>query len=263
MALDAPVLTGCALAAGAVLAARSDAAEAPAPLLEQLSSVLALSDPRLSDAQRFLSRELAARPEPEATRVLIELVRRHSLDQVLQSEAEDLLATRRNGEEHMLAALSETGAPGEKVLPPIAPLGEALAALGETRAAPLLARQLNRPAHPASAIARAAAALEQLASEPEYDELSVFFSLHRTSADGPEWVAAVVSTGRTLLRIGGSRARTLIRFAILDPLTIPAIKSALEQELDSSPPAGAPDRSSRHPDTAGDRAPLAGTLPAN
>jgi outer membrane protein assembly factor BamB len=235
--LGEPTLAACALAPGAVLGSDPDAAaSAQKPLLEQLAAVLALSDPGLSDAQRFLSRELAARPEPEATRVLIELVRRHSLDQVLQSEAEDLLATRRNGEDHMLAALSESGPRGEEALPPIAPLGEALAALGDKRAAPLLARQLNRPAHTASAIARAAAALEQLASEAEYDELSVFFSLHRTSADGPEWNAAVMSIGRTLLRVGGQRARTLIQFALRDPLTVPEIKSAMERELNASTP---------------------------
>jgi outer membrane protein assembly factor BamB len=227
-----PALAACALAPGATLAAEPEvAASAPEPLLEQLAKVLALSDPELTDAQRFLSRELAARPEPEATRLLIELVRRHSLSRVLQSEAEDLLATRRNGADHMLAALSESGPQGEEALPPIAPLGEALAALDEKRAAPLLARQLNRPAHTASAVARAAAALERLASEDEYGELSVFFSLHRTSADSPEWVAAVVSVGRTLLRVGGERARTLIRFALRDPLTHAEIKAALEREL--------------------------------
>jgi outer membrane protein assembly factor BamB len=236
--LGEPLLSACALAPGVVLPADPQQAEpAPESLLEQLAKVLALSDPRLSDAQRFLSRELSARPEPDATRVLIELVRRHSLDQVLQSEAEDLLATRRNGEDHMLAALSESGPRGEEALPPIAPLGEALAALDEKRAAPLLARQLNRPAHTASAISRAAAALEQLASEDQYDELSVFFSLHRTNADSAEWVAAVVSIGRTLLRVGGERARELIQFALRDPLTIPEIKAAMERELSTSPQA--------------------------
>jgi PQQ-like domain len=231
--LGEPRLRACALAGGRVLGADPERAQALPPelLLDQLARVLALSDPTLTDAQRFLSRELAARPEPEATRLLIELVTRRSLDRVLQSEAEDLLATRRNGQDQMLAALSDAGARGELRLPPIAPLGEALAALGERRAAPLLARQLNRPAHTASAIARAAAALEELASEAEYAELSVFFSLHRTNADGAEWVAAVVSIGRTLLRVGGQKARTLLQFAMRDPLTVPEVKRALEREL--------------------------------
>lgn len=223
---------GCTLTASSTLAAPASSDASELPLLEQLARVLALSDPGLTDAQRFLSRELAARPEPEATRVLIELVTRHSLDRVLQSEAEDLLAIRRNGQDYMLAALEDGERGGDATaLPPIAPLGEALAALGERRAAPLLARQLNRPAHTAAALARAASALEQLASEAEYDELSVFFSLHRTTADGPELISAVVSVGKTLLRVAGSRARELVTFAMRDPLTIPDVRAALEPAL--------------------------------
>jgi outer membrane protein assembly factor BamB len=213
------------------------------PLLEQLARVLALSDPGLSEAQRFLSRELAARPEPEATRVLIELVTRRSLDRVLQTEAEDLLAIRRNGQQYKLAALESAESGGDATaLPPIAPLGEALAALGERRAAPLLARQLNRPAHTGAALARAAAALEQLASEAEYDELSVFFSLHRTTADSPELFSAVISVAKTMLRVAGPRARELIGFATRDPLTIPAVRGALEAALrdDQRSPAQGP-----------------------
>jgi outer membrane protein assembly factor BamB len=122
-------------------------------------------------------------------------------------------------------------------LPPIAPLGEALAALGERRAAPLLAQQINRPAHTAPAVARAAAALERLASEAEYAELSVFFSLHRTTADSPEWVAAVVSIARTLSRVGGAKARALLAFAQRDPLTVNEVRAAIEHELGVAPAA--------------------------
>jgi outer membrane protein assembly factor BamB len=234
---DEPSLLACALSSGRALSIQSDPALAPEPLLGQLARVLGLSDPGLTEAQRFLSRELAARPEPEATRVLIDLVTRRSLDRALQSEAEDLLATRRVGQEHMLAALSDVGSRGAEA-PPIAALGEALAALGERRAAPLLARQLNRPAHTSSALARAAVALEELASEAEYDELSVFFSLHRTTADDADGVSAVVTIGRTLLRVGGQKARTLLQFSTRDPLTAPEVKSALERELAASAPSG-------------------------
>lgn len=228
-------LSACALASGVVLAAEpARAAHAEPSLLDQLARVLGLSDPALTEAQRFLARELAARPEPEATRVLIDLVMRNALDRRLQSEAEDLLATRRNGERHMLEALAQSA---DGALPPIAPLGEALAALGERSAAPLLARQLNRPAHTAQAVARAAAALESLASEAEYDELSVFFSLHRTTADGPEWVAAVLSSARTVQRIGGEKARTLLTFAERDPLTVGDVRVGLQRALRAAPDA--------------------------
>jgi hypothetical protein len=230
--LGEPTLVACTLSGGRILGADPDRKDTTRePLLDQLARVLELSDPALAPVQRFLARELAARDEPEATRVLIDLVSRRSLDRLLQSEAEDLLATRRVGNSYMLAALAGGEPRGEQALPPIAPLGEALAALGERRAAPLLARQLNRPAHATHALARAAAALETLASEGEYDELSVFFSLHRTSADDADSVAAVVSIARTLLRVGGQKARTLLQFATLDPLTVPEVKAAIDEAL--------------------------------
>jgi hypothetical protein len=96
----------------------------------------------------------------------------------------------------------------------------------------LLARQLNRPAH------GAAAALETLATAEEYDELSVFFSLHRTTADSADAVAAVISVARTLLRVGGQPARTLVQYATQDPLTVPEIGSALQRELASPARSG-------------------------
>lgn len=240
-------LTACSVSAGSSRTAeRSGSARAGAraaePLLEQLSRVLSLADRELLSAQRFLSRELAARPEPEATRVLIELATRRSADPILQADAEDLLATRRNGAELMLAALAPTrpSGPDPLALAPLGPLADALGALGEHRAAPLLAEQLNHPGHSASALARAAAALEQLASEAEHANLSVFFSLHRTIADQPERVEAVMAVGRTLLRVGGERGRTLVQQAARDPLTVPEVRQRLTRALEGAPTSAAP-----------------------
>jgi len=235
---DEPALQSCALGASSSWPLDRDgssgAAEARAtePLVDQLARVLALSDPDLASAQRFLSRELAVRPEPEATRVLIALASRRSADPILQSEAEDLLATRRNGAEFMLQALERAGPRSADPLAraPLAALADALEALDERRAAPLLAAQMNQLGHSPAALARVARALEHLASEAEYGSLAVFFSLRRTSADQPELVDAVVSVGRTLLRVGAAPGRRLVQLAIRDPLTSPAVRAALDPE---------------------------------
>lgn len=241
-----PSLRACSLSANFAHASagstraelKSEARAAPgAPLVEQLAQVLALADPELADAQRFLARELAARPEPEATGTLIELAQRRSASPSLQADAEDLLATRRNGQELMLRALAapDASGPSPGPLPPLGPLADALAALDESRAAPLLARQLNHPGHSAGAAARAAAALERLAGEAEYASLSVYFLLHRSIADQPERVRAVNAIGRTLLRIGGERGRTLVQQVVKDPLTVPEVREAMRGELGSAP----------------------------
>jgi outer membrane protein assembly factor BamB len=147
------------------------------------------------------------------------------------------LATRRNGQEFMLRALKRTDpfADDPAALPPLAPLADALGALGESRAAPLLAAHLNHPGHSAKAVARAAAALERLATEAESADLSVFFSLHRTTADQPERAEAVNAVGRTLLRVGGERGRMLVQLAARDPLTVPDVREPMIRELGGPP----------------------------
>ena len=223
---------GWPLAGGAV-APSAGAEREPEALVDQLAHVLALSAPDLASAQRFLARELAIRPEPEATRALIALAARHSGDPILQSEAEDLLATRRNGEDFMLQVLERSGPRSADPVAraPLAALADALEALGERRAAPLLAAQMNQLGHSPLALARVARALEKLATEAEYAPLRVFFSVHRTSADQPELVEAVVSVGRTLLRIGAAPGRRLVQLATRDPLTSPGVRAELEPEL--------------------------------
>jgi len=223
-------VSACALDVGQTLAGEANAdEERHDSLVEQLGRALALSDPELAGAQRFLSRELAARPEPEATRVLIDLASRQNADPVLQAEAEDLLATRRNGAEFMLRALAQSGTDSRDPVSraPIAALAESLLAQNEQRAAPLLAARINQPGHSAQALARVAAALEKLASEQEYSALRVFFSLQRTTADEPERVEAVISTARTLLRIGAEPGRRLVEEALRDPLTVPEVRNRL------------------------------------
>lgn len=238
----APGVSACVVDLGQSSAGEASAAdERHDSLVEQLGRALALSDPDLASAQRFLSRELAARPEPEATRVLIDLASRHNADSVLQAEAEDLLATRRNGAQFMLRALAQSGTDSQDPISraPIAALAEALLAQGERRAAPLLAARINQPGYSAQALARVSATLEELATEQEYSALRVFFSLQRTTADEPETVEAVTSIARTLLRIGGQPGRRLVEAALRDPLTVPEVRNRLAGLLNAGAPTQA------------------------
>ena len=231
----------CVLAAGVGwprVSEEAGAAQPPEPLIDQLAQVLALSDPDLANAQRFLARELAARPEQEATRALIALAARRSADPILQSEAEDLLATRRNGQEFMLQALERAGPRSADPVSraPIGALADALLALGEQTAAPLLAAQMNQLGHSPQELERVARALEKLATAAEYSPLVVFFSVNRTSADQPQLVEAVAAVGRTLLRIGAAPGRRLVEIAARDPLTVPGVRAELDKALQASEP---------------------------
>jgi outer membrane protein assembly factor BamB len=107
-------------------------------------------------------------------------------------------------------------------------MADALAAMHEKRAAPLLAKHLNDPANAPDDIKRCARALVELAGPAEAEDLKTFFALYRATADEPALVEAVLAAAEALLRVGGDSAREIIAAAVADPLTQPEIKHGLE-----------------------------------
>ncbi len=129
---------------------------------------------------------------------------------MLLEDARQLLASRRNGADYMIASLAKHYDFLSDVLrpPPVGPMADALAAMNDKRAAPLLARHLNDPANSPDDIQRAARALEKLATPAEVEELKTFFALYRATADRPELVNAVLSVARALVRVGGPESQS-------------------------------------------------------
>jgi outer membrane protein assembly factor BamB len=147
----------------------------------------------------------------------------------LRVRATALLAQRRNGAEYMLSALEHEYDFLNDVLhaPPVGALADALAAMKERSAAPLLARHLNDPANSPNDIERSAAALVALASEAELSELKTFFALYRATADEDALLDAVLHVAEALLKLGGGEGHKLVEMAALDPLTHPLLKKKL------------------------------------
>lgn len=230
-------LQACVVSAGDFVMPRGAAS---ASLPEQLGKAVALGDADLVPAQRYLMRALAASADPKVTQVLIALAMDGRTPPSLIDETRRLLSQRRNGADAMIAALSREVDFLSDVTrpPPVGPLADALAALGDPRAAPLLARHLNDPVHSTGDLARVSHALFTLATSAEYEPLRTFFALYRATAEDDSMVAAVLDVARALQRIGGAPAAQLIARALQDPLTVPAIKSGLEQ-LPATPPAAA------------------------
>jgi len=114
-------------------------------------------------------------------------------------------------------------------------LADALAAMNEVSATPLLARHLNDPANEMADVERAAVALGKLATPAEYEDLRTFFALYRATADEPALVNAVVAVGSALLRIGGPQGKALVERAAQDPLTQSDVKRGLSVLLTASP----------------------------
>jgi outer membrane protein assembly factor BamB len=190
-----------------------------------------LRETQLVTIQQFLLSELGARVEPEATQTLIEITTDPATAPLLMTEARRLLSARRTGAEFMLKALEShyDFLSGILVTPPVGPLADALANIGDSRAAPLLAEHLNDPANTTEDVERAAVALEKLATLDEYEALKTFFALYRSTAGDEHLVTAVQAVARGLARIGGPDARDIIARAAADPTTVAGLRDTLRQ----------------------------------
>jgi outer membrane protein assembly factor BamB len=201
----------------------------PAALAEQIGQALSELTPDMAVAQKLLIEELTKLDDPLVTKILIDLSSSAKIPPDLRSAARKLIATRRSGKEYMLKALERHYDYVSDVLlpPPLGPLADALAAMNEVSATPLLARHLNDPANDMSDVERAAQALSKLATPKEYEDLRTFFALYRATADEPSLVSAVVAVGGALLRVGGEQGKAVVERAARDPLTQVDVKRGL------------------------------------
>lgn len=226
-------LRGCVVAASTF---QAPAAAAPGTLASQLGQALASLDPEMAAAQAFLVGELGRVDDPSVTKTLIDLTSNARVPPDVRLRARELLAQRRSGPEAMLAALERhyDFLAGDLLPPPVGPLADALSAMGEQRAAPLLAKHLNDPSTDVGDLERAARALATLATSNEIASLRTFFALYRATADEPQLVASVAWVARALLRVGGPDARLSIDKASRDPMTQPEVARELTQLMASS-----------------------------
>lgn len=213
------------------------AAGAAPPLVQQITAALATREASLATAHRLLLRELATIEDEIATKTLIDLASDPRTAPIVVTDARAALATRRNGASYMIAALERHYDYLKDVLasPPVGPLADALAAMKETRAAPLLATHLLDPQDTDDDVRRAAAALAVLATPAEKKHLEQFFAMYRGTAENEELVHAVGSVGEALLRIGGKDGRALVESAAKDPMTVEAARGRLDALLSASP----------------------------
>ncbi len=209
------------------------AGSAHGPLATQLAEALDALEPDMAEAERYLVTELGKQEDASVTQALIDLSSSPRIPPDLRTETRRLLALRKNGTDAMLTALARhyDFVSGVLLPPPVGPLADALAASGEVRAAPLLAKHLNDPANSAEDVAHAARALVKLATPAEYEDLRTFFALYRATADDESLVAAVVACAEALLRIGGENGRAVVERAAQDPLTQSDVRRALPDVL--------------------------------
>jgi outer membrane protein assembly factor BamB len=213
------------------------------PLVTQLEEVVMADAPELSAAQKMLLRDLAGMPDDTVTKTLVELASDPRTGPDLLRDARADLAKRRNGASYMETALARHYDYLKDVLraPPVGPIAEALGAMKERAAAPLLASHLLDPSDTEDDVKQAAAALAIVGGAGEVPTMERFFGMYRASAEDDDVSDAVVSVGKALIAIRGPQGRTEVAAAVADPMTVGTAHDALAEllEVNASPDAGA------------------------
>lgn len=209
------------------------ATRAAAPLSSQIAEALGNREATLASAHHVLLTELAKLPDEGATKTLVDVASDPRSAAPLAAEARTALAARRNGAPFMLAALGRRYDFLRDVLvgPPVGALADALAAMKETRAAPLLAAHLLDPQTSEDDLRHVAAALSALATKDELPALRQFFAMYRGTVDSEPVSLAVGSVGEALLRVDPAASRNLLTAALKDGMTLPLAKTKLEAAI--------------------------------
>ena len=212
------------------------AADPPRPLRDEIAGAIRLQQGDAAPIQRFLLGEIVTLADEEATETLIQLVVEGAAPPDLAPDVRAALAARRKGASFMIAALQKPYDFLDDVLrgPPVGPLAEALAAIGDKRAAPLLAEHLLDPETSSVDVERAAAALRVLAGPAELPALRAFFAAYRSEPSDTAIVLAVAHVAGALVRLG---AADVVTSAVKDPFTSSAVRAKLDPAgLTTKPP---------------------------
>ncbi len=211
---------------------------APAkPLVMQLADAVRAEEPQLVIAQKLLLRELAASEDEVATSALVDAASDPRTSPDLLPAARDALANRRNGAAAMEAALGRHYDYLKDVLrsPPVGPIADALGAMRDKAAAPLLIAHLFDPADTDDDVKRAAAAVAIVCEADVAPALRQFFGMYRATAANDDIAAAVVSIAQGLVSVDDKLGVAQIEAAQADETTVPYARERLGAILASRP----------------------------
>jgi len=222
------------------------AASAPQPappLADQISSALTNRDSEMVSGQRLLLRELATLDDESVTKTLVTITSNPLTAPILLADGRRALAARRNGAKYMLDALAHHYDFLHDVLltPPVGPMAQALAAMKNKQAAPLLAAHLLDPADTGDDVKQAAAALVEIGDASQAPALTQFLAMYHAAAESEDVANAVVSAGQALLAYGGPAGRKAVDAVLADPMTLEMVKgrlTAVEQQADAQKAQG-------------------------
>jgi hypothetical protein len=208
VSLGAPVVAADVRADG--LAAGAPPATAPVPLRVQLETAAAIRDSRIGAGRALAVRFLSRDPAAEVTAQLIALCSDRSDTSQARTAACDALATRQNGDQHVLTALREGGSYLEqRPAPPIGALARAAATMHLRNALPYLITHLEDPSTPSDELPGLFDGLAQLGDPRAVAPVEAYVRLYHADATDAPAIEALAAASRALVVLAPARAEPL------------------------------------------------------
>jgi outer membrane protein assembly factor BamB len=188
---------------------------APAPEgtpRDQLVSLIRDQDNRLVPIRAYLVRLLAARPEQEVTRDLLELYRQRSIPNALKQEIATALRARRNGAQFLVQALtgeqSHYNFLENRQAPPLDVIAPTLAAMGAREAVPVLLQHMLDHETPISQLPAVINAIADLGDASAIPQLQAFVQRYKSdSAFAGDRDVPLQTAVAGIFRLGDAQAR--------------------------------------------------------
>ena len=214
----------------------------PLSLRQGLLEIALDLDQRLLPARALAVTALAALPDPEVTRDLLDIYARSTTPPELSRVVADALRARRIGLEHAIDALLTRYDFLEETRPaPLAVLAPALVDADERRALPyLLARMLDHET-PLAVLPSVVHAVVELGDATVVPPLLGFLRLYRNDSSFDAAPDALVEAARGVLRHGGEGGPTQLGSVTSDGHARPALASAVAALLAPPPAAASPE----------------------
>ncbi len=195
------------------------------PLRTQLLEAILDQDNRLLPIRQYALGVLAAMPEPEVTRDILDVYAQRTSPQALKDTARAALAARQGGAEFLVGALdTHTDYLMNTTAPPMGVVSQALASMGARGAVTGLVAHLLDPETPMDDLQEVAQALIALGDAGLITTFQSYLTLyHSDSAFAANTNALnVISDG--LLKYGGAPERAFLDALLADPYTLPGLK---------------------------------------
>ncbi|MCG8554692.1 MAG: PQQ-like beta-propeller repeat protein [Proteobacteria bacterium] len=206
---------------------------APGDGLDAIVEVIGDHDARLVPVQLLVAKGLAKMPGPLVTKRLIGLCDDRLLAKGVRGAACSALAARKNGKDHVLAALGRYANYLTKTRPPpVKSLALAAKTMNLGAAAPMLIEHLNDPATPADALATIVTSLAALGGPGAVPSLTRFLRAYHADSADEHLVQAVGAAAKALATIQGEQARPLLEKIANDALTTPGVDERIRLALD-------------------------------